>query len=75
MPTIEGFAWLPRLARFVEPELPLTLPIRDCGSIEREIEYTWQDRFNGDRTKPLRKLLVTPSGGTVIAATHLQTAR
>jgi hypothetical protein len=38
MPTIEDFARLPRLARFVELELPRILPNRDRGSIEREIE-------------------------------------
>jgi hypothetical protein len=38
MPTIDDFTKLPRLAKFVEFELPRILPSRDRGSIEREIE-------------------------------------
>lgn len=38
MPAINDFTQLPRVAKFVELELPRILPSRDRGSIEREID-------------------------------------
>jgi hypothetical protein len=38
VPAIDDFTQLPRLAKFIEFELPRILPNRDRGSIEREIE-------------------------------------
>jgi hypothetical protein len=38
MPAIKDFTQLPRLAKFIDIELPRMLPRRNRGSIEREIE-------------------------------------
>jgi hypothetical protein len=38
VPALDDFTRLPRLAKFVELELPRILHNRDRGSIEREIE-------------------------------------